>query len=253
MRFAIISDIHSNAEALAAVLADIEGRGIDRIFCLGDVVGYGPDPESCVDTIRARTEFCLLGNHDKALFFGADRFNPYARAAIDWTRERLKPGFLRAKAQTQRWRYLEELLIEKKIGDLYFVHGSPRDQVNEYIYREDIFFNADGKLKEIFALIDRILFCGHTHLPMVVTEQMRGFTPADGQSEFRLSPATKYIINVGSVGQPRDKDVRSCYVEIDGDIVKFHRVRYDFDAVIEKISRISALDPILGTRLREGM
>ena len=214
MHFALISDIHSNAEALTAVLAEIDRRGVPRIFCLGDIVGYGPDPEFCVDRVPERCEWSLVGNHDKALFANADRFNPYARNAIEWTRDRLKPGFLRTKAQVARWRYLEDLLLEKRIDDMYFVHGSPRDQINEYIYREDVFFN-DGKLREIFATVQRVLFVGHTHLPMIVNDQLKGWLPAGTDPEFELEAGFKYIINVGSVGQPRDRDPRACWVEVE--------------------------------------
>ena len=253
MRFAMISDIHANADALRRVFADIEARGIDRIFCLGDVVGYGPDPEICVDEVRGRCEFTLMGNHDKALFSGADRFNPYARAAIDWTRDRLRPGFFRNKANTERWKFLEDLPSEKRIDDMYFVHGSPRDHVNEYIYREDVFFNADGKLKEIFAVVDRVLFVGHTHLPMVLSDKMRSVVPTPEQSEFLLDGPTKWIVNVGSVGQPRDRDARAAWVEVEDQKVTFHRVAYDIDAVVKRIAKIAALDPVLGSRLRDGM
>lgn len=252
MRFAVISDIHSNIEALTSVFADIDERGIDRIFCLGDVIGYGPDPEPCVDLIAKRCEFTIRGNHDDALFTSADRFNPYARNALNWTRDRLAPGFFRPRANRTRWKFLQNLELDKRIGELYFVHGSPRDPVNEYIYREDVFFNAEGKLKTIFQKVDRALFVGHTHLPMVLTDSLKSFVPEEDGASFDLEEE-RYIINVGSVGQPRDRDTRACYVEYDEGRITFHRVVYDIDAVVARIESCRALDPVLGTRLRDGM
>lgn len=252
MHFAVISDIHSNIDALTSVFEHIDERGIERVFCLGDVIGYGPDPEVCVDMIAARCEFTIRGNHDEALFSGADRFNPYARTALDWTRERLTPGFFKPRANRARWAYLESLELEKRLGDLLFVHGSPRDPVNEYIYREDVFFHADSKLKTIFKSVERALFVGHTHLPMVLTDSLRSFVPEENGAAFDLEDE-RYIINVGSVGQPRDRDPRSCYVEFNDGRVTFHRVPYDIESVVGRINRCRSLDKVLGSRLRDGM
>ncbi len=254
MRFAVISDLHSNIEALESVFADIDRRGIEPIYCLGDVVGYGPDPRSCIDLVQKRCAFCIRGNHDDALFSGPDRFNPYARHAIEWTKERLKPGLFKPRSNGERWRFLQELPLDLRIGDFYFVHGSPRDRVNEYIYREDVFFNADGKLKTIFKSVDRLLFVGHTHLPVIISDEMKTMVPEGEEDvEFELNPDRKYIINVGSVGQPRDRDTRSCYVEYDNDVIRYHRVRYNTQVVVDKILANSSLDSVLGTRLLEGM
>ena len=252
MRFAVISDLHSNIEALSAVFEEIDRLGIDDVYCLGDVVGYGPDPEACIDLVRERCCFTIRGNHDDALFGNADRFNPYARAAILWTKDRIKPGLFRPRSVTGRWKFLEGLPREHRVGDLYFVHGSPRDHVNEYIYREDVFFNAEGKLKQIFATVERLLFVGHTHLPVVISEDLRTFVPTREKGDVTLGEG-KFIINVGSVGQPRDRDSRACFVEYDDGRVTYHRVAYDIEAVIAKIDRLSALDPALGARLRDGM
>jgi predicted phosphodiesterase len=253
MRFAVISDLHSNIEALTNVLQDIDDRGIDPIYCLGDVVGYGPDPRACIDLVRERCAFCIRGNHDDALFTGPDRFNPYARHAIEWTKTRLKPGLFKPRSNNDRWQFLEELPLDLRLGDHYFVHGSPRDHVNEYIYREDVFFNADSKLKTIFKSVDRLLFVGHTHLPVIISDDMKTLVPEEGKQEFKLDPDRKYIINVGSVGQPRDRDSRSCYVEYDNDVIRYHRVAYDIQKVVDKINANPSLDSVLGSRLLEGM
>jgi diadenosine tetraphosphatase ApaH/serine/threonine PP2A family protein phosphatase len=251
--FAIISDIHSNLEALTEVIADIDRRGIATIFCLGDVIGYGPDPEACVDIVRARCEKTIRGNHDDAIFSGADRFNPFARAALRFTRERLKPGLLRGRSSTDRWDWLRTLPFSFRRGGLLFVHGSPRDPVSEYVYQEDVFFNAEPKLREIFDQTETVVFCGHTHIPVVIRSDLRTFVPQDGSAEYRLQPGMKDIVNVGSVGQPRDRDPRACYVEVEGALIRFHRIPYDFEATGRKIRKIPLLDEILAIRLTKGM
>ncbi len=253
MRFAVISDLHSNIDALTRVFEDIDARGIDPIYCLGDVVGYGPDPRPCIDLVRERCTFCIRGNHDDALFSGPDRFNPYARHAIEWTKKNLKPGFFRSRANNERWKFLEELPLDLRVGDHYFVHGSPRDRVNEYIYREDVFFNADSKLRTIFESVDRLLFVGHTHLPVIISDDMKTLIPEGDEDSFELDPERKYIINVGSVGQPRDRNIKSCYVEYDDGVIHYHRVSYDVQAVVDRINANSSLDSVLGSRLLEGM
>ena len=130
---------------------------------------------------------------------------------------------------------------------------SPNDPVNEYVYAEDVFFNADTKLKGIFDQTDLITFCGHTHLPVIIASDLQTFIPDDQNLSFELSPGRKYIVNVGSVGQPRDRDTRSCYIEVDELTVHYHRVPYDFRVTASKINKIPLLDEILGLRLGKGM
>jgi len=252
-RYAIISDVHSNLEALTEVLKDIDNRGHDTILCLGDVVGYGPNPEECSDIVMARCETTIRGNHDEALFTGAERFNPFARAAIRFTREKLKPGLLRGRKSTERWEWLRNLPLTTRRGNALFVHGSPRDPVNEYVYQEDVFFNADPKLREIFEEVEQVVFCGHTHMPVIIRSDLKTFAPQDEAKEHQLEPEHKYIVNCGSVGQPRDRDARACWVEVEDDMVRHHRVPYDFHKTAEKINRAALLDEILGTRLAKGM
>ncbi len=251
--FAIISDVHSNFEALTEVLAHIDHLQIPTIFCLGDVIGYGPDPEICTDLVRTRCEKTIRGNHDDALFSGAERFNPFAKAAIRFTRERLKPGLLRGRPSMDRWDWLRTLPFSFRRGNALFVHGSPRDPVNEYVYQEDVFFNADPKLREIFEQTELVTFCGHTHMPVVIRSDMKTFVPKDEAFEYRMEPGIRHIVNVGSVGQPRDRDPRSCYVEVKDDLIRFHRVPYDFKRTGEKIAKHPLLDEILAIRLTKGM
>ena len=193
------------------------------------------------------------GNHDEALFSGPDRFNPYARHAIEWTKERLKPGLFKPRSNGDRWRFLQELPLDLRVGDFYFVHGSPRDRVNEYIYREDVFFNADTKLKTIFESVDRLLFVGHTHLPVIISDDLKTFVPEDGNQEFELDPERKYIINVGSVGQPRDGDWRAAYVLWDPEArcAEARRLDYDLETASGKILD-AGLPEILARRLAVG-
>jgi len=250
--WAFISDLHSNLEALEAVFRDIAEQGAGDIFCLGDVVGYGPDPEACVDLVMAKCRLTLKGNHDAALIEGEDRFNRYARDAIRWTRRRLKPGWFKSSRYRERWDWLRNLPLQHKDGELLFVHGSPRDPLNEYIYPGDILFNAEGKLAEIFRAVPHALFVGHTHHPMVLSSRLGSFTPAEGRDRIALG-SDRYIVNVGSVGQPRDGDPRACYVLFDGEEVRYRRIPYDIDAVARKIDRIPELDAVLGQRLHEGL
>ena len=251
--YAIISDLHSNLEALTAVFEDIERRKIPVVHCLGDVVGYGPDPEECVDLVREKCASCVRGNHDDALFTGADRFHALAQAAIRFTRDRLRPRLLRGRRNTPRWEWLKELPLRKRQGEVLLVHGSPVDPVSEYVYHEDVYFNADSKLRRIFEHTDLVVFNGHTHLPGVITSEMETFVPNDENDTYHLDAGRKHIVNVGSVGQPRDRDPRACYLEVRGDRVVWHRVPYDFKKTAEKINRIPLLDEILGIRLSKGM
>jgi predicted phosphodiesterase len=253
---AIISDIHSNLEALMAVLGDICKQEIEDIVCLGDVVGYGPDPGECLDVVRARCRVVLCGNHDSAVTGGAFGFNRYAREAIDWTRKQLKPGLLSMPATRERWDFLSKLPHRhEETGGLY-VHGSPRDPVMEYIEEGDtvdLGFGPSDKIVKIFKAISGPCFVGHTHRPGVITSDYIWLSPADvGSDGFALYPETKAVVNVGSVGQPRDEDSRACYVIFDGEKVVYHRVEYDYNRTREKMLKISQLDPKLGDRLEEG-
>lgn len=254
MAFAIVSDIHSNIEALTNVLADIESQGVTDIFCLGDVVGYGPNPVECTDLIMNRTRVCLKGNHDEALVHGAYAFNMRAQKAIDWTRDQLKPGFFSGAAVRRRWEFLTNLSLRHEEYGYLFIHGSPRDPTNEYILATEIGFGPNEKFEEIFASFDKALFVGHTHLPCVITSEYETASASELNHEWDLSKNDcKVIVNVGSVGQPRDRDSRSCYVIVDDDTIRWRRVEYDFLKTIEKIERIAQLDNALGARLKEGM
>ncbi len=248
---ALISDIHSNLEALTAVLRDIDSRGAaESIYCLGDVVGYGPDPEACVDIVMERCSVRLMGNHDYAMINGAMGFNPVARGAIDWTRERMAPKKGSSKEVLRRWHFIEELDQVHELGDALFVHASPRDHINEYILPTDADFHPD-KIAEIFELIDKVCFVGHTHFPGIMTTEPQFVLPEEVEFEHKLDDA-KVIVNLGSVGQPRDGDPRASYVEIDEKTVYFRRVEYDYKTTMRKVLEDTNLDERCGTRLALG-
>jgi len=248
-RLAIISDIHANLEALEAVLADIDARGASEILCLGDIVGYGIDAEACVDLVTKRCSLCLCGNHDWALVNTAVGFNPMARRAIEYTRERMEPGRLATRARRARWEYIKALPTRHERGNWLLVHGSPRDPVMEYIFPEDVDIAPD-KIAEIFGMFQRVCFVGHTHLPGVFTEDMVFRVPAELGGTFGIE-SKRAIINVGSVGQPRDGDVRACYVQVTEDLVIYRRVEYDIQKTMEKI-RASRIDALCAERLALG-
>ena len=136
---ALISDIHGNYEALSAVLDHIESQGIKRIVCLGDIIGYGPDPIRCLDTVIERCELTILGNHDQATIFDPEGFNPVALRAIFWTRDQLEKTVDGVDKSNRRWDFIGELPRRHDEGRILFVHGSPRDPTNEYVFPEHIY------------------------------------------------------------------------------------------------------------------
>src|SRR6266404_3032373 len=245
---AIISDIHSNLEALEAVLADIARHDVKEIYCLGDVVGYGPNPRECVDRVM-QCQLVLLGNHDQGAMFDPEGFNPPAERAIFWTRAQLEAPIENRQAREKRWEFLAERPRTFRENGFLYVHGSARNPLNEYVFPEDIY--NQRKMERIFALVDRYCFQGHTHVPGVFTESLKFFRPEDLEFKYELA-AEKVLINVGSVGQPRNGDWRSSYVILDGQQVLFQRVEYDIDTTVKKIYDIPDLDNFLGDRLRDG-
>jgi diadenosine tetraphosphatase ApaH/serine/threonine PP2A family protein phosphatase len=255
MSVAIISDLHSNIEALTEVMKDIRANRCDQIYCLGDVVGYGPNPAEVVEACYA-TKICLLGNHDEGVLRSAYGFSPAALRAIEWTREELRPRRLFATARAKKiWSFLRSLPIVYKVDNVLFVHASPRDPVLEYVLRADCldpFGKASDKVADIFTRIEWLCFAGHTHDPGVVTEDGQFYTPQDLDHRTTFERDKRYIVNVGSVGQPRDGDTRACYAIFDGETVRFRRVEYDYKTTMEKIFAVPQLDRKLGDRLAQG-
>lgn len=256
--FAIISDIHSNFEALTAVLADIEQRGIDTIYCLGDVIGYGPDPRQCLDLVIEKVKWCVLGNHDYAIFYEPTNFNYAAEQAAFWTREMLETEPDDEK-RNRRWSFLGELPMRRTLeADLVeadatidYVHASPRRPINEYIFPDDVYTNP-VKVRILFERVKHICFVGHTHLPGVFLNEPDFYLPSELGNVYPIVKDEKAIINIGSVGQPRDKDNRASYVYVDENEVNFVRVPYDIDKTIKKLRAIDQLDPFNADRLKDG-
>jgi len=248
---AVLSDIHGNLEALQAVLADIASQDVDEIFCLGDMVGYGPNPRECVDLVKD-FKLCILGNHDQGALLDPEGFSSGAERAIFWTRKQFEcnNGDETAReANAERMQFLGELPRTFREGKRLYVHGSARSPLNEYVFPEDV-YNA-RKIEKIFNLIESYCFQGHTHVPGVFTEDCRFLSPPDIGGKYQLSKE-RVMVNVGSVGQPRDGDPRSSYIIDNEGVLEFRRVEYPLDQTAAKIYAIPELDDFLGDRLREG-
>jgi diadenosine tetraphosphatase ApaH/serine/threonine PP2A family protein phosphatase len=246
-----ISDIHSNTEALTACLRVIDEQRMDRLICLGDVIGYGPEPRQTLLEVIQRTEFSLLGNHEHGAMFYASDFNPRARAAIDWTRDQLNRKDRPREENMRLWQYLDGMRKEHREGDMLLVHGSPRDPVREYLVPRDIQDRA--KMDECFQLFHgaKVCFVGHSHVPGIYTKSGTFLAPGDIGNTYRVG-SEPVIVNIGSVGQPRDGDPRATFASFDGDTVRFHRVEYDFRATMAKIRAVPQLPEYLAERLAQG-
>ena len=282
---ALISDLHSNVPALQTALIDALERGARRFVCLGDVVGYGAEPRICLDWIMQLTAkdarvpadlakllaapvelepgHCLLGNHEDALLGTPEDFNPKARAAIEWTREELGRG---RREDTERYfDYLGELQPAGHDDVAQFAHGSPRDPVREYVIPRDS--QDPEKLAELFEPMNHgVCFIGHSHVPAVYYENGRIYLPKIDAGDETAGPFAlgvpgpgvmdperpRAIVNVGSVGQPRDGDPRLSYVLFDGANITFVRLPYDIDTAAERIRAVPELPEYLAERLFRG-
>lgn len=245
MRYAILSDIHGNIEALDTILKKFEQIGdIDGYYCLGDVVGYGAEPDACCTRVREIAQVTLLGNHDAAVVGRMDYSYYYdaAREALDWCRSRVGEENLA---------WLKSLPYTHRIGqDIELSHGSPFEP-EEYDY---IF--APDQAKDVLRLkpdLAPVTFIGHSHLTKVFALK-EGAALDVVAPKFTLKPEMRYIITVGSVGQPRDYDPRACAGLFDTETRKFEyvRVEYDIDAQRQKIID-AGLAHNFGTRLLLGI
>ena len=245
--FAIISDLHSNLEALEAVFARIDQLGVEQVVCLGDVVGYGADPLPVTLMVMKRCKWTIQGNHDWGMFHDMDDFNPLAREALMYTRNQLRPFFLRPSRRTAR-EFLRGLPEQMEDFGYKFYHGSPRDPVMEYVLKSDGFLEPE-KMQKIFEHVDGPCFVGHTHWPGVHRPDYRFTQATDDEREFVLDGPC--IANVGSVGQPRDGDPRASFAVVRGDRMQIERVPYDFRRTQAKILS-AGLHPALAERLARG-
>ncbi len=247
---AFISDIHGNLEALEAVLKEIRHQGVDEIVCLGDIVGYGPEPVECTDLIRKNSSLTLMGNHDWAVLNSPVGFNTLATAMIYKTKEWMRVTDESTDEDRERWNYLSQLPLSAEMDGTFLVHASPRAELSEYILPSDVSHDPE-KFEEIFSMIDQACMVGHSHVPCCISDELE-LTLIRGESTTIRLDGRKRIINIGSVGQPRDGDNRACFVTFDGETVRYHRVPYDYRRTMEKIEELGDQYQMLGYRLGLG-
>ena len=241
MRYAVLSDVHSNLEALSVVLTDIEQKKIGDIVFLGDAVGYGPSPNECIDLLAKRCKICIAGNHDWGVLKRTDItcFNEYASDTIEWTR-----GVLTIKNNNR----LKAFPVQKedRNEDILFVHSSPKEP-GEWHYLLTLW---DAEIN--FHYFDnKFCFLGHSHQPFIIEIRPSGEL-ISYKGIARIKKNNRYIINAGSVGQPRDGDPRACYAIIDTGNIEIVRVPYNVERVQEKM-RKEFLPPLLIDRLSAGI
>ncbi len=248
-RIAIISDIHANLEALEAVLADLERKRAQKVYCLGDIVGYGPSPIEVADIVRAVANEAVRGNHEDLVLKPApDNIHPDALQAAEWTRKQLLPGPAASEQKRERWEWLKALPVTEEVlrGQVLLAHGTPRDCFTYVLGPGD----AQKVLKTQMGKA-RLCFIGHTHVPgFWFTDGKRiGFGPSEPKKRYTF-PGKRALVNVGSVGQPRDHDPRACYVLLHGDgSFEFRRVEYDVESTARRIYANPNLPRWLGERL----
>ena len=237
MKTAVISDVHSNVDALSAVFSDLEQTGIERVICLGDIVGYGADPDECLQLIKEKCDVVLKGNHDSAVSGSGEHssFNPEAEEAIYWTRNRI----------SVEWKdYLEKLPMIFEENGIIYVHASPHkpERWSYIVSREDALY-------EFRYFKGNAAFIGHSHLSGIFCHDGDTF-----DDEVILNEEKRYIINVGSVGQPRDGNSNAAYAVYDDKLksVNINRVAYDVESAAEKIID-AGLPSFLSSRLTAGI
>jgi len=238
-----MADIHANLTAFNAVLEDMERRGgVAEIWCLGDIVGYGPDPHHCIELLQRYNHVCVAGNHDWAAIgkISTADFNPDAALACQWTSGQLSQGDIQ---------YLKNLplTIDKDIFTL--VHGSPREPIWEYVISTSIAWQNFSFFRSPYCLV------GHSHVPLVFKEDNGSCTFSRLVDNIGLALGeSRLILNPGGVGQPRDGDPRASYAIYDSDtrMVRLHRIPYDVAAVQDRMME-KGLPVRLVTRLQQGM
>ena len=228
MKFALISDIHANYEALREVLADIERQKVDAIHCLGDVIGYGTDPIPCLETVAKYCDVKLMGNHEYAALglISTEHYNSAAKDSSEWTKTQLGDNELSMIADYE---------MTHSFDNFFLVHASPFDPEK---WRYIIAPNA--AIEGFMHFSEKICFIGHSHLPQIFIEQEDALPRCLTGHDFLPDRENRYIINVGSVGQPRDNDNRACYLIFDTDEyeVQYRRVEYDFATTQAKMAEL---------------
>lgn len=243
MRLAVISDLHANLEALEAVTDHISGQSVDKVVCLGDLVGYGADPNPCLDKVRELADVVVAGNHDYASVDKTDssRFNPLAREAIAWTSRMLL---------SDHRSYLEKLPLTVELAEVgaTLVHSTP-SKPGLWWY----LFSPSEAVMEFESFQTQCCFVGHTHLPGAFVRHPEGQVTLEPLGKLRLQEGYRYMVNVGSVGQPRDGEPESAYLVLDSEAstLDLHRVGYDIPTTQKKILQ-AGLPPVLAERLAHG-
>ncbi len=241
MRYIVFSDLHSNLEALLQFEKEIASISYDRLVCLGDIVGYGADPNLCVDWVRENVDFTIAGNHDFAVVKKTDTsyFNSYALKACEWTRK-----ILTAENKT----FLESLPMDKEEDDIYWVHASPYQPKRwHYIY------NKRGAEKHFWSFDASICFVGHSHKPVILEQKPNSEINDYVTDVWNIEPENRYIFNDGSLGQPRDGNPKATYILYDSEehTVEFKRFDYELSLTQSKIIE-NGLPAYLANRLALG-
>ena len=255
MRIAVISDIHGNLEALEAVLADIQTLNVDQIICLGDIVGYGPNPFETAELVSATVGGAIRGNHELMVCGNAidETVTELAAAAARWTRNQLEPrGSISGRRRPSRrkrdvWRWLCDLPATLRLDDMMFAHGTPASAQAYIMSRADAQVVFQDEMDDA-----RLLFVGHSHIPGIFhcgrSDRLKYAHGKLGRA-FRVG-RNRMIVNVGSVGQPRDADTRACYALVDEHRkIRYRRVAYDVALTVEKIYAEPGLPNALAERL----
>ncbi len=241
MKFGIISDIHGNLEALEVVLEEIKKEDCNEIIFLGDIVGYGANPNECIELLRKERVVGVAGNHDYAVLnkTSIDNFNPYAKSAILWTQEVLTKESL--------W-YLDAFFLVNRSYPFHIVHSSP-DDPSDWFY----LFTVEDIIPQFNFFSFPVCLVGHTHIPLIVARRNDGKIEIIKENKIELNPNWQYIINVGSVGQPRDGNPKACFAIHDTktNIFEIRRIEYNIKKAADKIIK-AGLPPILAERLFEG-
>lgn len=245
MKIAVISDVHSNIEALRAVLADIDSRGaMDAILFAGDAVGYGPEPNECVSLIKVRATLCVAGNHDHGALGLTEikRFNYIAQEAIEWTAGVISDD---TKKALGTWPMRTELAD----ADLLMVHSSPDSPPDHFKY----VYSTMDMLKALGACTNRFCVVAHTHMPYVteLTDKRAPVYHGAPEHPIKLASGSRFLVNPGSVGQPRNQDNRATYALITEELVEIVRVRYDIDKTVVSMAQ-KGIHLALQERLRYG-
>lgn len=241
MKYGLISDIHGNLEALEAVLVALKEYQLDQILCLGDVIGYGPNPNECIELVREHAAICLIGNHDEASLGRVDLelFNAMASQAIKWTTDSLTE---------ESKQYLSGLTYSRSYGSFMIVHASP-DEPRRWNY----ILNLEDAANSFDAFEEQTCFIGHSHTPWVIHLQPDDRMRVRHDYPLLFESDARYLINIGSVGQPRDRNPNAAFGILDTALQQYTLVRVPYDvAKTQRKIRETGLPSFLADRLATG-